>query len=410
MAYRLAGKVSIMPRTSILSANQLTQKAWPQTVFTIMLENMQFSGLMSEGNDMPVIIDRTLEGRVGDQVIFELDMPLSSAGGTDDSDIEGNEEAMSFFNFPVTIHERNHGVRSAGKMTDKRSAIKIRSKAAYAIGRWSAEQVENDLIWAGSGLGNQNTYAGEGTSAILTVNEKAPSSSRIFYGGQTAAGVVTEESTDSAIGDGGASDYANFLFGTKIISLIKIRAQLAYPKFKPVMIDGKWYYVIVIHPLQTKALREETGAAGWAQIQQNANIRGLMNPLFTKRGSGKERMFNGIVGIYDDVIILESERIETRVAGEVFDSGDTIDTYIASGTARVARALLMGAQAICLGWGQPWKRLERNFDYFRKPGTATDGIYATSKVRFRDPGASQNTNTAQEDFSVWAVDTAVEEA
>ena len=400
-----------MARTSILNANELTQKAWPQTVFRIMLENMQLSTLMSEDNDMPIVIDRTLQGRPGDQVVFELDMPLSNAGGTDDSDIEGNEEAMSFFNFPVTIHERNHGVRSAGKMTDKRSAVKIRSKAAFAIGRWSAEQVENDLIWGLSGLGNQNTYSGEGTSAILTVNEKAPSSGRIFYGGQTVAGVVTEESSDSAIGDATTDDAVNFLFGSKIISIVKIRAQLAFPKFKPIRIGGKKYYIFLGHPLQFKALREETGAAGWAQIQANANIRGLANPLFTRqeRGVG-ERMFDGIVGVIDDVILLESERIETRVGGEVFDNGDTIDSDIVDGDYRVARGLLLGAQAGVLGWGQPWKRLERNFDYFRKPGTATDGIYAVSKVRFRDPGAGQNTNTAQQDFAVWAVDTAVEEA
>ncbi len=401
-----------MARTSILNANELTQKAWPQTVFRIMLENMQLSTLMSEGNDMPIIIDRTLQGRPGDQVIFELDMPLSSAGGTDDSDIEGNEESMSFFNFPVTIHERNHGVRSAGKMTDKRSAVKIRSKAVFAIARWGAEQVENDAIWGLSGIGNQNTYAGEGTSAILTVNEKAPSASRIFYGGQTSAGALTSVGTESLI----AATVTNYLFGTKVISAIKGQAQLAFPKFKPIRIGGKKYYIILIHPLQTKALREETGNAGWTLIQQNANVRGLSNPLFTRQDRGVgERMFDGIVGVWDDVIILESERIETRVAGEVFDnsggggSGYTVDSAIISGTYRVARALLLGAQAGVIGWGQPWKRLERNFDYFRKPGTATDGIYAVSKVRFRDPGAGQSANTAQEDFAVWAVDTAVEE-
>lgn len=401
-----------MARTSILNANELTQKAWPQTVFRIMLENMQLSTLMSEGNDMPIVIDRTLQGRPGDQVIFELDMPLSNAGGTDDSDIEGNEEAMSFFNFPVTIHERNHGVRSAGKMTDKRSAVKIRSKAAFAMGRWSAEQVENDFIWGLSGLGNQNTFAGEGTSAILTINEKAPSASRIFYGGQTAAGALSSVGTESLI----TTTVTDYLFGTKVISAIKGQAQLAFPKFKPIRLGGKKYYVILIHPLQTKALREETGATGWTQIQANANVRGLANPDFTRqeRGVG-ERMFDGIVGVWDDVIILESERIETRVAGEVFDnsggggSGYTVDSAIVSGTYRVARALLLGAQAGVIGWGQPWKRLERNFDYFRKPGTATDGIYAVSKVRFRDPGAGQSTNTAQPDFAVWAIDTAVEE-
>lgn len=399
-----------MARTSILNANELTQKAWPQTVFRIMLENMQLSGLMSDGNDMPIVVDRTLQGRAGDQVVFELDMPLSNAGGTDDSDIEGNEEAMSFFNFPVTIHERNHGVRSAGKMTDKRSAVKIRSKAAFAIARWTAEQVENDMIWGLSGLGNQNTFAGEGTSSILTINEKAPSTTRIFYGGQTVAGVVNEESSDSAIADSGGDDAVNFLFGTKIIDIIKIRMQLAFPKFKPISIAGKWYYICLIHPLQTKAMREETGDAGWNRIQQNANIRGLTNPLFTRDGTGRERMFDGIVAVVNDVIVLESERIETRVAGEVFDSGDTLNAGVLSGTYRVARALFLGAQAGLLGWGQPWKRLERNFDYFRKPGTATDGLYGFSKTRFRDPGAGQSTNTAQADFAVWAVDTAVEEA
>lgn len=399
-----------MARTSILNANELTQTAWPQTVFRIMLENMQLSGLMSEGNDMPIVIDRTLQGRPGDQVIFELDMPLSNAGGTDDSDIEGNEEAMSFFNFPVTIHERNHGVRSAGKMTDKRSAVKIRSKAAFAIARWSAEQVENDMIWGLSGLGNQNTYPAEATSSILTVNEKAPSSGRIFYGGQTVAGVVIEETTDLLIGDASSSDYANYLFGTKIIDILKIRAQLAYPKFKPISIAGKWYYIYIGHPLQYKALRAETGNAGWTLIQQNANIRGLANPLFTRDGTGPERMFNGIVGVWNDVILLESERIETRTGGETFDNVTAIHANIVSGTSRIARGLFLGAQAGLLGWGQPWKRLERNFDYFRKPGTATDGIYGFSKTRFRDPGASQSTNTAQEDFAVWAVDTAVAEA
>ncbi len=404
-----------MARTSILNPNQLTQRAWPQTAFLIMLENMQMSTLMSENNDMPIVIDRTLQGRPGDQVIFELDMPLSSAGGTDDSDIEGKEEAMSFFNFPVTIHERNHGVRSSGKMTDKRAAIKIRSKATFALARWMAEQVENDLIWGLSGLGNQNTFAGEGTSSILTINEKAPSSNRIFFGGQTIAGVVIEETSDSLIGDAGGTDPENYLFGTRIIRILKTRAQLAFPKFKPIRIGGKKYYVMLIHPLQTIALANETGAAGWAQIQQNANVRGLGNPLFTReeRGVG-ERMFDGIVGIWDDVILLESERIETRVAGEVFDDSATatniLDAGIVDGTYRVARGLLMGAQAGVIGWGQPWKRLERNFDYFRKPGTATDSIYAVSKVRFRDPGAGQNTNTAQEDYGVFAFDTAVEEA
>lgn len=399
-----------MARTEILNANELTQKAWPQTMFKIMLGDMQLSKLMGEGNDMPIITDGTLRSRAGDQVIFELDMPLSNEGGTDDSDIEGNEEAMSFFNFPVIIHERSNAVRTNGLMTDKRSAINIRSKATFALGRWAGEQIENDLIWSLSGLGNQNTIIGEEVSSILTVNEKAPSTNRIFYGGQTVAKVLTEETSDSAIGDGGAADYKNYLFGTRVITAVKNKARLEFPKFKPVKVNGKWLYVMLIHPLQTISLIDETGVNGWAQIQQNANVRGDKNPLFGKLGEGEKRMFEGAIGIWDDVLLFESDRIETRVAGEVFESGDEIDVNIVSGTARIARALLLGAQAGVVGWGKAWQRRERQFDYKRKTGTATDALYGASKVRFNDPGNEQSVNTAQEDFAVFVVDTAVTEA
>ena len=121
-------------------------------------------------------------------------------------------------------------------------------------------------------------------------------------------------------------------------------------------------------------------------------------------------MFDGAIGVWNDVILFESERIETRVAGEVFDNGDTIDAGVADGTYRTARALLCGAQAGTLAWGRVWRRLERKFDYFRKPGTGTDALYGFSKTQFRDPGAGQDTNTAQQDFAVMAVTTAVEEA
>jgi len=396
-----------MPRTSILSANALTQEHWPQTMFKHMLENMQLSKFVGMDSNAIIQIDKTLSKEPGDKVTFELDMPLESAGGSDDSDIEGNEEAMSFFNMPVEVHERSHGVRSAGKMSDKRSAVDIIRKATYALGRWAAEQFDNDLLYALSGLGNQNTYAGEGTSSIETVNEVAPSANRIWYGGQTAAGVVTSESTDSALADSGGTDYNNFLFGSQVVSILKRKAQLASPKFRPVMVGGKGYYVMLIHPLQTKSLRAETGANGWNQIQQNADIRGIKNRLFTREGEGPNRMFDGVVAIIDDVIIYEYDRIQTRVAGEVFDNGDTIDAGVVAGTSRVARGLLLGAQAGVCAWGQMWKRYTEDFDYNRKPGVATDAIYGVRKSQFRDPGALQAANTAQEDYATLVFDTCV---
>lgn len=398
-------------RTEFLAANRLTEEKWSSTFFEYMLQNMMLSKFMGKGPENVIRIDTDLTVGAGNKVTFRIIPPLEEAGGGDNADIEGNEEAMCAFNFPVEIHERNHGVRSAGRYSDKLTAFDIIKEATYGLGRWAASNcIDNDLVWGMCGLGNQNTYAGEGTSDIQTVNEKAPSSNRIIYGGQTVAGVVSTETTDSALGDANSTDYQNYLFGTKMIDILKRKAQDASPKIMPIRVGGKWYWVMLIHPLCTKSLRAETGAAGWAQIQANANVRGINNPLFTKQGEGRERVFDGAVGVWNDVILYEYERIPKRVGGEVFDNGDTIDADIsvANGSA-VARNLFLGASAGCLAWGRMWKKYHKSFDYNRKPGTATDALYGFSKTRFHDPGASQSTNTAQEDHAVICHDCCVED-
>ncbi len=394
--------------TQFLSANRLTQQKWSPTFFEYMLANMMFSKFMGTGIESAIQIDKNLTKGPGDKITFRLIPRLTEQGGYDDSDIEGNEESLNPHNFPLSIHERSHGVRSAGKMTDKRTAINIRREATIALGLWAAEQLENDLIYALSGVGNQDTYPGEATSNIQTVNEKAPTTNRILYGGQTAAGVISTVATTSAL-----SSTTDYLMGTKFINVMKRKAQLSQPKFRPIMINGKGYYLLILHPLQTKAIQEETGAVNsWSVIQANANRRGLMNPaLGLKTGSGRDRMFDGIVGIWNDVILYESERILTRVAGEYFNDPATatniVDSTIAAGTAKVARSIMLGAQGAVVGWGQAWKRYEKNFDYNRKPGTAIDGLYGVSKTQFADPGNNQNTNTAQDDFACLVGETVI---
>lgn len=386
-----------MADTQFLHENALTQQRWPTTFFDYVVGNMVLSKFMGASGDEIIQVDKSFTKERGDMLTFRLICPLSNAGGYDDSDLEGNEEAMDVFNFPVRIHERGNAVRARGKMTMQLTALDIRREAVRLLGLWAAEQLDNDLVYSLSGLGNQNTYVGEGTSNIETVNEHAPSTNRILRLGQTVAGVVTTASTDAELGDGSATDYKNFLFGTKLISIARRKAIMARPKFRPLRINGKKYYVMLLHPWQVKQLRNETGTHGWQQIQQNAGVRGLSNPLF-------QRMFDDAIGVYDDVILYEYDRIQTRVAGEVFDSGDTIHTNVPSG-AGVARALLLGAQAGVVAWGQMPKRYEKDFDYNRKPGTAIDMIYGTSKTVFRDPGAGQNVNTAQDDYAVLAIDT-----
>ena len=379
-----------MAATQILSANSLTEQHWPTTHFKYTLQNMQVSRLMGVGANNAIVVQKDLQTKRGNKITMKMRAPLSNAGGYDDSDIEGHEEPMSFFNFPVEVHERNHGVKSAGIMTDQRSKVNIRREAAGGLIDWNAEQLEDDLYYALAGLGNQNTYAGEDTADQETVNEHAPSSNRHFRGGQTAAGVLEAVTTDALID----STTAN-LFGTKVINRCRLMAVMAAPKIRPITVPGHGkFYLMLVHPFQLEAMRAETGEDGWARIVAQAQVRGNAHPMF----SGAEGLWNGVV-------MWSYERVQLRVAGEVFDDGDAMHANAADGTYAVARALLLGAQAGCLAWAKMPARKEKNFDYGRKPGTAIDMIYGVSKTQFRDPGVDQAANDAQDDFALITCDT-----
>ena len=235
-----------MARTQLLAANRLTEQVWPETAFEYMLENMQLSKFMGTDKNSLIQINKDLSVKPGNKVTCRLRMPLTEEGGYDDSDIEGNEEDMAWHNFPVEVHERSHGVRSNGKMTEQYTKIDIIRDATEALmGDWAPERLENDLVYALCGLGNGGGYVGEANN-IETVNEHAPSSGRRLMMGQTVAGVVTTETTINALGDASATDYKNYLFGTKVIRKAKAKAVLAAPKFRPIKIGGKGYYVMFI--------------------------------------------------------------------------------------------------------------------------------------------------------------------
>jgi len=402
-----------MAGTSFLNANALTVNHWSETSFKWFLANTIFSKFIGKpGDGKPIVVDNDYTAKKGDTVTYKLLKPLATAGGSDDTTIEGSEEAATVLNMPISVHERSKGVVMDGLMSDKRTTFNILKDGFVLLNDWSTQEQEKDLVYAITGLGNQSGYVGEGATLIATVNEKAPSANRIIYGGQTSAGVTTWVTDDAKIGDGGATDALNYLFGTKVIDKLKTLARLASPKFPPVRWRGKGYYVLIAHPLQIDSLKEETGSSGWAAIQSAANVRGPSNPLFEREGEGDERMWDGLVGIWNDVLIYDSELMPTRVAGEVFSgSGGTyvVDTNITDGTYRVARCVLMGANAAVMLWGRHWTRRTKQFDYDRNTGVAMDGIYGISKTQFRDPGLNQAANDAQEDYAVLCADTAVVE-
>jgi len=380
-----------MAVTQFGHADPRTEKIWSDKTFKFAVENMELTrrGLMGTTDNRVIQVNSQLVNKPGDSITFKLRRPLESEGVGDDGTIEGNEEALSIMNYTVQVHERGHGVVSAGLMSEKRTNTDFRPAARDGLGLWSAERMENDMIAAMAGLYN--------VPNIETVNEAYPSSGRIYYGGQNAAGTVaTAKTTDALLS---AETNTDYLFGPKIVKLIKRKALAVRPKFRPVETEYGRYFVMLIHPLQAKALKATTE---WLNSKYYANIRGWKNPLFT-----------GALGVIDGVVIHEYERTPIRTGangtepyeGFLLNAGkDATDDAVADGKT-VARALFCGAQAGCFAWGVRPRWKETYADAGFKPRVAMRMLYATSKSRFNVYTQPAGANTAQEDFACWAVDT-----
>ena len=416
-----------------------TQKVWSKKFFKFMLENMVMSSLMGTDQNAPVSKITDLTARKGGSIVYEMEAPLVGVGIGDNGRfiaVDGsntfNTEAMKDYNFTVFIHERGNSVQAAGKITNQYTNTDVKTSGLRRLGIWMAEQLEEDLVRAASGIGNVDT-------TIETVNQSNPTQNRYYAIGEDASGTISYCTIDgtstsdvtgvanlplnSFTNDGDPSVQAGASltrFGTRTIEFLKRKARevitgtyggvsLKVPKLSPVKIKGKDTYCLVISRLQEKSLKADTR---WNENQQNANVRGNDNPIFS-----------GAIGIWDGVVIKVSERIQSRTgaggitATEYFnDFGgatvDSINQVDGIGT-QVDRGLFLGANAIVLAYGQMPQKHTSKEDINRLDTVAVDSIYGTAKVQFNYYNTTNwatpaGTNILTEDYGVISFDTVVD--
>lgn len=403
-----------MADASFASADPRTQTKWSKAVFKYALQNVALKPLMGKDANSAIHVDLSLLTAKGENIIFESKESMSGAGQGDDGNTTGREEPIKRRNMSLTIHERAHSFVSAGKMSEKRTATNIREDGKVDLGDWYAEAFENDLVTACAGLYNENSSGAE----IQTINESYPTSNRIYYGGQTVNGTLSNSGvsyTTDALLTAGTTAY-NY-FGTKLLEAVKRRALAATPRFRPVMIRdlsksnmddvrgwvsgplvGK-YFIGLASPLQIKSVRAELGTTGWAVAQQEAGKRGNQNPIF----SGAAFLWDGcIVWEYDRVPQRTGAGGSTLAEGFLLNVGRTATTDLVASGDTVCRAMLLGAQAMCFGWGQRLEWHEELKDA-RKPKVVVDCIYGVKPTIFNAHG----TETPGSTEAIYCMDTEV---
>jgi len=108
-------------------------------------------GMRSDPNAMIQIRGDFMKQK-GDKVVFGLRAPLSATGIAADGTLEGNEEALTFYDFDVELKQIRHAVRQTGELDDKRVMFELAKEASEALGEWMARKIDKNVHCALAGI------------------------------------------------------------------------------------------------------------------------------------------------------------------------------------------------------------------------------------------------------------------
>jgi len=304
----------------------LKQKAYAKATWTAAMNNLFFNKFMgSDANSIIQIVD-DLKKQAGDCVTIPLLMKLSGSGVTGDNMLEGNEEALEYRDFSITVDQLRHAVKIKGKMEEQKTQIKMRNDAKSALTNWFEEKLDNMFF-----------------SALSST----PTPGRIVYAGSAAKAENQLTETD--------------VFTTELIGKAKRIAQMdTKAKIRPVRINGSNHWAMVIDPYQARDLKKDEK---WINAQKDAANRGDDNPIFT-----------GALGMWDNVVIHENEQI--------------IRTATGATNAMIGHSLFLGAQAGVMAVAQDIEWNEDTFDYKNQVGFEVGRIFGIAKSQYKLDGTN----------------------
>lgn len=305
----------------------LVPKVWAKKVWHEGVKDSYFDKFIAMDGSNVVHQNKDLTNVKGDSVVFGLMMNLNGPGVEGNQKLSGAEDTLNIYDFTVQTKLIRNAV-SRFEADDQKSQFDMLKEIKIALKQWLADWLDNKLI--------------------SELSFTASSSKEAVYA--SAAGTLS-------------SITANDKLTTTIISRAKRKAMLHAPKVQPIKVDGMDKYIMLVSPWAARDLKDDPK---WLAAQQNANIRGSKNPIFT-----------GALGEYDGVILYEYERVSNQTNG--------------AASANVCYNLLLGKQAACFAVARPAKHIEQTDDYgnIAGNGIAFYGEVKRTKFNNKDYGSIQ---------------------
>lgn len=344
-----------MAEISIGTSHGLTNQQWEEQLFRQYLGELRYKPFMGTSMTMPIVVKEELMKASGDKVNVGFRSALTGSGVSGTGALEGNEEALEFFNQQVTVDLIRNGVRKDGIMTEKRVAFNMREESKDALMQWAAHKVEQDIATEFNSI-NGVTYGS--ASEAQKDSWLADNSDRVLFGAATSNNSSNDHSASLA-----NVDSTNDILSPAQVSLAKRLAKLASPKIEPVKIDnGVEMYIMFAHPY---AFRDLINHSTFSQAQRE---------VFPRLGDNHPILKGQVYAYWDGVLVIESEKV-------------LLLDNVGASSIDVAGNVLLGAGSILYGQGgfggmERMQWVEQSFDYNLKTGFAVSMIYGIEKARY----------------------------
>ena len=339
------------------TSHALVPQQWSEGLEAEVLKKISYTGLIGKRSDSLIQWKETLSNKAGDTETIGLRMQLDNAPKSSSDAVEGNEQTLTLYNMSFTIDEVVDAVRFKNVIDRQRVTFDMRDEAKAAL----ADQLSN--AWDHS-LFNQLAGATHVSDAT-------------FYGHNTPIDpqVLTGDGLNYYLNPlGGANKDEDLHASTDVFTVDLLekaveRAKTMSPAIRPARIPGfnKPLYVCFIHPIHRTQLRQDDSGRMeefWRAAANGGHVND--NPLIT-----------GNLGVWDDVLLVESNRVALGVNSS---TGASIST--------VRRAVFCGAQSAVIGWGRlggtprRFRWVEKQFDYDREYGVAAGFLGGIKTMNF----------------------------
>lgn len=328
-----------MAKTAFATGNNLTRKVWEEKLFRDAAKESFFEPIMGEGPNACIQVKTELEKTKGDRITFGLRQRLQGQGVTGNTELRGNEQSLTTFDFNVSLEMYREAVRDDGALTRQRAMFDVSDESKMALKDWMKEK-RDSLVFDALGLSS--------TSAI--------NPSKIFY--RNTSGVVTATSTPATAKAG--LHATNSLLNPDLINALKTWARTgggrAYIPLRPIQLGGgEEAFILICHPDNLYDLESDST---FVAAQREAAERGKTNPLFV-----------GAKAYWRGVIIRAHENCAIATDG-------------GGGSVAWAKCAFLGAQSAAWAWGERPFIVEESFDYENQKGVAINMMAGVAKTVF----------------------------